>query len=1051
MSNDNLIENHELVGRALNNQLRPVLSRQMFQYNRANEPQLTKQRKAWLDELSAIRNDWAHANYDKFTDAYVERALDTMMLFCKGLDDEIADKFRAELQKFQALHPNEAEIDDGDLQFFHLEGDYPSWSEVIRPNPDVEDGTFKKAEFAADLSAVAAGESKLIEYQDATEFFRRTYLTAGMKRLMLEALDRLVKGNGEPVIEVKTPFGGGKTHSMMALYHLFNRKYNPLTVDEGVQKLLVEAQISDLPNDIAIAVVVGTALNPERASDIPELEGVQAHTLMGEMFSQLARSAGRFDLYEKYIRLNDERGTSPGVKDLRAFLDGCGGCLILIDEPVPYGKKIYKGLDDANVNFDRFIVFLQELTEAVRTSERSILVVSLPQSEIEIGVSDGGREVLRTIEHHFGRVQSVWSPVEAHESFEIVRRRLFQPCRLEKERDEICAEFASMYSRGSKIFPIETREARYINRMKACYPIHPMLFDLLYERWATIEKFQRTRGVLRLMATIVHKLYEIRDRRPMIMPGSIVFDKDVVGELLNYLPSNWQSIIDKEIDGEDSAPRRLEETAHQKQQQMGRRLTRTLFMGSAPTARGQNVRGLELKEIMLGVLMPSDRSDAGKFKDMLGKLKSKLTYLYSNETHYWFDGRPTLRKVAEAKEQTISDEDVRYEIIDRLDTDMKLGSWFNAKHITSDPTRVPDAALVRLVVLPPDVPYERRSNEKSPTLLAAEKILMYAGKETERLNKNMLLFLAGDKAGLDSLKKLVRQLMAWTALSKEREERNFDRKQLEEIEKNIAELERSVKTQESAAYNYLLEPTAPADKLKKIDWQVFKLNCMDRPNIEVIGERLRSGDSILWNLAPNHLAAELEKYVFKRAPHISLKDLWEYLTRYLYAPRLYDRRVLFDAVRIGVREGVFGLAESFDEESGNYIGLVMNEPITIESLAQLLVRREAAEAQLKIEEPLVEEDTTSELPPTTFEPEVDEELLPTRFSMVAALDLERPSHGIDRAVNEIVDILTSLERADISIELVIRSHVPDGIPEPEAEALQQNCQLLKAKSFRLDP
>ena len=201
----------------------------------------------------------------------------------------------------------------------------------------------------------------------------------------------------------------------------------------------------------------------------------------------------------------------------------------------------------------------------------------------------------------------MWSPVEAHESFEIVRRRLFQPCRREKERDEICAAFAAMYRKGKQTFPIQTREARYVNRLKACYPIHPQLFDLLYERWATIETFQRTRGVLQLMAKIVHKLWAYHDRHPMIMPGSIpLSESDVSNELVRYLPSNWKAIINSEIDGKDSEPRRLENDSQKLQMQVARRLTRTIFMGSAPTARGQNVRGLDQKQIMLGVLMPSE-------------------------------------------------------------------------------------------------------------------------------------------------------------------------------------------------------------------------------------------------------------------------------------------------------------------------------------------------------------------------------------------------------------------------------------------------------------
>ncbi len=1109
MNDEHLKDNYELIGRALNNELKPVLAgfvgKTLSAYYRPDwwkrgvldvltpnqrrnlpregnyaiftdamdvplcatiisqnwrdifQKKMSDAQRAWLNELITIRNDWAHANKKKFTDAYVTRAFDTMILFCAQLDGETAEKLRAERQKFQAINRpfdffDDDDDDDADMGFFQVEGDQPSWCHVIEPKPDVCDGSYKKSEFAADLAAVAAGESKLAEYQDATEFFSRTYLTAGMRRLMIEAMERLVEGNGDPIIEVKTSFGGGKTHSMIALYHLFNRKYNPLTIDEDVQKLFFEARIKDLPKDIYIAVAVGTALNAAKPKDIPELDGVRAHTFMGEVFSQLARAAARFDLYQKYIQFNDERGSSPGVNDLRAFLDDCGACLILIDELVSYGKKLYPGENFEGGNFDQFIVFLQELSEAVRTSDRSMMVVSLPQSEIEIG-GEGGREVLRTIEHHFGRLQSVWSPVEVNESFEIVRRRLFQPCRREKERDEICAAYAAMYKRDKKKFPMSTKEARYVNRMKACYPIHPQLFDLLYGKWAAIENFQRTRGVLRLMATIVHKLWSMHDKHSMIMPGAIpLFDKAVKDELSRSLPG-WNSIIDGEIDGEDSAPCRMERAANKTDMQPARRLARTIFMGSAPTTRGQNVRGLDAQEIMLGVLTPQDMQRkefvAGLNNTLTTGLPKNLTFLYSDEARYWFDSRPTLRKVAEQIEQGIIDDDVDYEIEKRLDKEINVRGLFNAKHITAEPSKVPDEPSVRLVILPPSVPFDRRLKDFYST---PEKILNYSREDTARNCKNMLLFLAGDKAGLEALKKMVRRQMAWERLFDQREERNFDQRQVKEIEKNISELKTASQTQLTMTYNHLLEPTVIADDMKAIEWREATLDCSQRSLTEAISDRLSRHDAVIKNWDPSALDDELRTHLFKgEKSWVTLKRLWEYMTQYIYAPRLYDQKVLRDSVKVGVRDGFFGLADDVDEATGEFIGLRMNEPIEIESLDQLIVRREGVEAQLKKSEPIIEEIAESTIEEPIIVEDETEEPPPTKFRAEFELKLDRPSRGIDRIAAEIADILMSLERSEIKMRLVIESHVPDGIPEPERVALADNAQQLKAAAVRFEP
>ena len=1010
---------------------------------------LTARQFIWLSELRDIRNDWAHTQIEKFDDSYVERALDTMARVCGLLDEDTTIELWSQLRKFREqkyLPADDAFEEEDENAFFKRQGDFISWRDVMQPNPDVREGNYKIAEFAADLAQVVAGTSPQIEYQDATEFFARTYMTEGMRRLLKEAIYRLVYGNGEPVIEVKTAFGGGKTHSMMALYHLFNRKYRLTEVDESVRQLLLEAQIrAELPKDICIAAAVGTDLNTEKAKDIPELDGVQTHTLMGEICVQLARSANKIELYEKYIRLNDERGVSPGANTLREFLNACGRCLILLDELVSYGKKLH-GVE-RSTRFDNFTTFLQEISEAVRTSDHSILVTSLPQSEIEIGLGDGGREVLATIEHYFGRLQAVWSPVEAQESFEIVRRRLFMPCRRENLRDEVCKTFAKMYRGSQSPFPIETKEARYAERLRACYPIHPQVFDLLYGKWATIENFQKTRGVLRFMAEVIHTLWREADQNPMIMSGSIpLFMSDVREELIRYISSNanWTNIITSEIDGADSAPRKLESSEKMANMQAARRMTRTLFLGSAPTARGQNVRGLTEPEIMLGALMPQDRKNLTIFKNILSKLRSKLTYLYSNETHSWFDGRQTLRKVAEALEENIADKDVEYDIEDRLDNEFNVMGYFNRKYITTRAEDIPELSDVCLVILPPSCPFDHRTGEECVAFTVAEDILSRLRDEVPRRNKNMLLFLAGERPGFEALKKLVRRNRAWTRLYDEREERNFDYKQIEEVEKNLNDLAEKIRVQISLTYVRMMEPTVLASDMRRIIWKDSKLQDVKFNNIKLMSEYMNGNGALIREMKAGVLQNYLERYCFKNEPRITIGRLWQQLTEYIYSPRLYNQRVLLDAIHVGVRGGFFGLADEYNDETDEYDHLIIGEPPDIQANDQLLVS--AVEAAARLEEPEIVEDTTEE--PIEEEPEELPEPLPTGFSMTLELNAERMSKDVDKMMNEIVDTLKLLPNLELSIEMNIRSRAADGIPDDIRSALEENCRQLKTKFFR---
>ena len=194
------------------------------------------------------------------------------------------------------------------------------------------------------------------------------------------------------------------------------------------------------------------------------------------------------------------------------------------------------------------------MTEAARASRNSLVVASIPESDIEIG-GEAGRIALETIEHTFGRMEAIWKPVGANEGFEIVRRRLFSLRMILLLLNRYAGPFSEMYNQSAADFPLECKELEYYERLKSCYPIHPEVFDRLYGDWATLEHFQRTRGVLRLMAAVIHDLWMKNDGGLLIMPSSIALDNpNVREELTRHLPEGWNAVIDKEIDGRNSIP-----------------------------------------------------------------------------------------------------------------------------------------------------------------------------------------------------------------------------------------------------------------------------------------------------------------------------------------------------------------------------------------------------------------------------------------------------------------------------------------------------------------
>ena len=295
---------------------------------------------------------------------------------------------------------------------------------------------------------------------------------------------------------------------------------------------------------------------------------------------------------------------------------------------------------------------------------------------MEVG-GNRGREALDRLRNVVGRVESSWRPATAEEGFEIVRRRLFEPL---AEPDAVQgprrgrARLRRPLSRAARRSSRPSAGTRdYEKRIKAAYPIHPEIFDRLYTDWSTLVKFQRTRGVLRLMAAVIHSLWEKGDRNPLILPATIpIDDPRVQSELTRYLSDNWVPIIEKDVDGPNSLPLQDRRRAAQPRQvrTRRRRVARTIYLGSAPTTAAAH-RGLEDRRVKLGCVMPGE--SPAVFGDALRRLAAAATYLYQDGPRFWYSTQPTVTKLAEDRaEQLKRDPDkVVQELDERLRADLR--------------------------------------------------------------------------------------------------------------------------------------------------------------------------------------------------------------------------------------------------------------------------------------------------------------------------------------------------------------------------------------------
>jgi hypothetical protein len=934
------------------------------------------------------------------------------------------------------------------------------WREVAVPHPDVLAGTFLQAEFAADLTAVRTGQA-MREYQDAAAFFERTFITEGMRLLLTQVAQRLNSQGGEPVVQLQTAFGGGKTHTMLAVYHLATRK-GALNDLAGIPALLDQAKLLDVPR-ARVAVLDGNNHAPGQ----PWQHGRQrVHTLWGELAWQLGGEEA-FAL----LKPADATGTSPGKEVLKLLLEFYAPCVVLIDELVAYIRQFPAGQTLSGGSYDSNLSFVQALTEACKLVPNAMLLASLPESEVEAG-SQRGVAALAALEKTFGRVQALWKPVASEEAFEIVRRRLFEPVRDERARAAVCRAFADAYVAEGARLPNETQETRYFERLLQAYPIHPEVFDRLYEDWTTIDGFQRTRGVLKLMAKVIYRLWKDDNKDLMILPGSLpLYDGSARNELTYYLPAGWDAVLEKDIDGERAETTELES----KEPRFGavnaaRRVARTLFLGSAPAsvATKPGIRGLDRARILLGCLQPEQ--SASTYADALTRLADRLHYLNSSgdkaqeTTRFWFDTRANLRREMEERKKRFAE---KSEIRTKLDAVLKKlaggATFFDGVHVFTPHADVPDDRALRLVLLTPEQFYTR-----DETRFAFETIHDYVRNNgaRPRYRGNRLLFLAPDHGTLARLRDCIRVALAWGSIVDDVKEGrlNIDQLQHKQAEKELQTAEEVLPRVARECYKWLLCPVQHTPTDPKLAVEVFSLHTSSSTLGSEIERACVENEWVITTWSPIHLRTKLQEIYWKADKSaIGALTFWEDTLRYLYLPRLKSRSVLEQAIIKGAASRDF-FATAYGQHDGKFEGFKLGDANVQLDDTLLLIEPEAARqyeaAQVTAPVPTPDSDAGGIVYPMDSS-KPSWALCETSDASVSVSSVTAKAHTFIGTVEvnpataklrlvqiaeEIIGILTSDAQATVTVSLEINAHFPTGAADQIKRAVSENATSLGFKN-----
>lgn len=1057
---------------------------------------LSRGEQGFVGELRSVRNDVAH--FKPFSPDDAVRALDTIERVMRAIgavrEADVVKTARQDILRGTFERETRKAVREAVALPGTPDAELPAWREVLKPHPDVASGRYNNAEFAADLYSVAVQRNASSEYQDPIEFFRRTYLTDGLKELLKRAVDR-VSGStsANPVINLQTTFGGGKTHSMLAVWHLFSG-HELHEFPQAVQELLGADNAEVVKTKVRKAALVGNEIPP--GTPIKKPDGTVVHTLWGELAWQLGGAEGYAIVADA-----DRTGTNPGNL-LREVFAKFGPAVLLIDEWVAYARQLPDGFDENDPHarrvaaglFETQFTFAQALTLAAENVPGTLLLVSVPASEgkkaksgddepRETGVSDlevggqRGRDALDRLDNVIRRVAYQWSPATRDESYEIVRRRLFvEPDA--KALSTIAAaarRFSDYYRHHPKEFPTGVGEFDYESRIKAAYPIHPELLDRLYSDWSTLEKFQRTRGVLRFMSHVIHQLYLREDPSPLIMAASVPLDAQPVRtEIAHYAGSAWDAIIQSEIDGENAVARVVdEERPVLKDRSLALRTARAIFVEATPTLKAA-LKGKDRKRITLGVAMPGDV--LGNIGSALDGLAEKSSHYYSEDGRYWYDTQPSLNRLAAERAAHLPMEAVHGEVSARLRRVFKGSTDVIAEVVHPESSSdVDEAEHLRLVVVPPAYVHNGKDKESAASRWVHE--LLQKRGNAPRSNVNTIVAVAADEKQWGPLESAVRSYLAWASIHAETGRLDLTQSAAAQAQSMLEQSNRTVDDRLAHTWIWGLHAVQDDPQAPFVVGQV-RADGAEKNLTKRIGTKLANADAAHAYLANRVVRLDVEEFLraaWNRG-FIGFSQLWTYYCRYPYLHRLRDRSVLVRALEeslldTGFADTGFALATGYDSATGDFAGLAV--PLEDTEFGPfdantLVVQPDLAVKQRRREEEKREADKVASSTPgpttasgpdvTTTSTPLVPALAPRQKTVANATytlrhvvdpDGDMPT-GLQTIAAEILEVLRNAGPDVLDITLTVTAEKADGFDANTVRAVKQNAQDLDVTSSRFE-
>lgn len=711
----------------------------------------------------------------------------------------------------------------------------PSWFERVRLHPDVDSENFSRATFAINFGSVVTNNPDTpIVYRDPRSFWQATYLTGELNKLLEEVLSRLLGKPGDRVLQMRSPFGGGKSHVLTALYHAAGAR-------QALEQAIPKARSLPDPGKVRVADMDGQRFGPLEGI---ALNGIKVHTLWGALAAQL----GAFD----QVAENEKSRTAPGG-DLVQQLLGEIPTLILLDEVLSYVEKALTiGVGDSNLG-RQTLNFLQTLTTEVAGSSHAVMVYSLQASSREALDNVG---LLSTLDHLTSRLDAKREPVVGDDILHVLKKRLLYETPPQAEAHNVAQAIARCVSQwkvadapdDSARRLAQDEEIRFAERLESAYPFHIELIELMKTRWASLPNYERTRGALRFLATVLYRSKKQNRRSAVVGPSDIpledanvrnAFFSEVIAEAGQR--DQYQAVLEHDFIGSNARVKRIDsrlarENPALSSVQPAMRLATAIMMysfGGIQREQGGETLppGVTERELLESCLVPG--LDSITAQSVLKRLRDECLFLHYDGTLYCFKTQANVNKILEDEADNVRADEVRKYIYQAIGE--RVGAATNAAVIWPEKSEdIPDREPRFLIAYMPMEFLEKSPDEQ---VRLAVNYLTYYGAEPRRYRNGLGLAIPEQKE-MEGIRRAAKYLLAVDRVRRKSTSYKLNKEQMGQLKEREdtekAGLESGLRSLYTSVWLLRVEEGKPALEKLEIGGRPLKAQGMHERILELL-------------------------------------------------------------------------------------------------------------------------------------------------------------------------------------------------------------------------